>query len=106
MTHFSLGTSGNGSYNSYFGAPLNEDIDPQSYNTSAINDSPIGRIARKINYNPLSENDFEGLRNVATLKCLDAKAKRNPCDPASMYLTLNVLFNIDLFGFRWCCLFI
>ncbi|EFA02301.1 arylsulfatase B [Tribolium castaneum] len=78
-----VGTSGNGSYNGYFGAPLNENIEEQQYNTSAINDSPVGRIAKKINYNPLSETDFDGLRRVATLKCLDAKAKRNPCDPAS-----------------------
>ncbi|XP_068907047.1 arylsulfatase B-like [Tenebrio molitor] len=78
-----IGTSGNGSYNGYFGVPLAENIEEQPYNTSAIDSSPVGRIARKINYNPLSETDFLGLRRVATVKCLDAKAKRNPCDPAS-----------------------
>ncbi|RZC40775.1 arylsulfatase B-like, partial [Asbolus verrucosus] len=78
-----VGTSGNGTYNGYFGAPLNENIDEQPYNTTAINDSPVGRIAKRISYNPLTDSDFEILRRSATLKCLDAKGKKNYCDPAS-----------------------
>lgn len=72
----------NGTYNGYFSEPLMENLNDQFYNTSAIIDSPVNRIAKKTTYNPLSEIDFEQLRHTATLRC-DTKAKKNPCDPAS-----------------------
>ncbi|XP_060530933.1 arylsulfatase B-like [Cylas formicarius] len=78
-----VGTSLNGTYNHYYGHIVMEDIDSQPYNTSAIYDCPVGKVVRKINYNPVTESEYERLRRMATLRCLVPGAKKNPCDPAT-----------------------
>ncbi|CAH0561206.1 unnamed protein product [Brassicogethes aeneus] len=78
-----VGTSQNGTYNEYYGDTVLDNIEEPSYNTSAIYESPAGRAIRKVNYTPLTEPEYEGLRATSTLKCLPPKAKKNPCDPAS-----------------------
>ncbi|XP_019866149.2 arylsulfatase B-like [Aethina tumida] len=78
-----VGTSQNGTYNEYYGDTVLENIEEPSYNGSAIYDSPAGRVIRKVNYTPLTELEYEGLRRTSTLRCLGPKAKKNPCDPAS-----------------------
>lgn len=62
-----------------------EDIEEQSYNTSAVNESPAGKIVRKVNYAPLTEGEYESVRDKSTVKC--SAAKKDPCDPASKHLT-------------------
>ncbi|CAH1124701.1 unnamed protein product [Ceutorhynchus assimilis] len=76
-----VGTSQNGTYNDYYGNIVMEDIEAQNYNTSAIYESPAGKIIRKVNYTPLSEAEYENLRQQSALKC--SAAKKNPCDPAT-----------------------
>lgn len=67
-------------------------IEEPSYNTSAIFESAAGKAVSKVSYTPVSEVEYDGLRKSATIKCLDEKAKRNPCDPASK---LNSIFNLS-----------
>lgn len=62
-----------------------EDIEEQAYNTSAVNESPAGKIVRKVNYAPLTEEEYESVRDKSTVKC--SAAKKNPCDPASKHLS-------------------
>ncbi|XP_050297699.1 arylsulfatase B-like [Anthonomus grandis grandis] len=76
-----VGTSQNGTYNDYYGNIVMEDIEPQQYNTSAVYDSRSGKIIQRVNYSPLSESEYDGLRSVSAIKC--TAAKKNPCDPAS-----------------------
>lgn len=72
-----------------------ENIEEPSYNGSAIYDSPAGRVIRKVNYTPLTELEYEGLRRTSTLRCLGPKAKKNPCDPASKSFRGNIEFNVS-----------
>ncbi|KAJ8979202.1 hypothetical protein NQ317_016837, partial [Molorchus minor] len=78
-----VGTSMNGTYNGYYGDIVMGNIEEPIYNTSAISDCPAGQSIRKVSYTPLTEVEYEGLRRAATVRCLEPKAKRNPCDPAS-----------------------
>lgn len=81
------GTSLNGTYNNYYGDAVMGDVEPQAYDTASVFDSPAGRSVRKASYTPLSEVEYEAVRRAATLTCLEPKAKKNPCDPASKLLT-------------------
>ncbi|XP_018571894.1 arylsulfatase B-like [Anoplophora glabripennis] len=78
-----VGTSLNGTYNDYYGHLVMGDIEPRSYDTASVFDSPAGRSVRKASYTPLTEVEYEAVRRAATLTCLEPKAKKNPCDPAS-----------------------
>ncbi|CAG9822418.1 unnamed protein product [Phaedon cochleariae] len=83
-----VGANQNGSYNGYYGDIVLNDIEEQTYNTSAVLNSPAGKVISKVNYSPLTEVEYEGIRKSSTITCLDPKAKRNPCDPADGSLCL------------------
>ncbi|XP_023025565.2 arylsulfatase B [Leptinotarsa decemlineata] len=83
-----VGSNQNESYNDYYGDTVTGDIEEQLYNSSAVYDSPAGTTIRKINYVPLMEVEYEGLRKGSTVKCLDPKAPKNACDPSSGALCL------------------
>lgn len=78
-----VGTVDNGTYDGYFGESGLENIHPLEYNISAITESVASKTIRKVSYSNTLETEFEDLRRQATLKCLNAKAKRNPCDPSN-----------------------
>lgn len=78
-----VGTTSNGNFDSYFGDSGKTNIEEQSYNTSAVADSPAGQAIKQVTYTPLSENEYISSRRQATLKCLNPKAKRTPCTPSN-----------------------
>ncbi|XP_017769891.1 PREDICTED: arylsulfatase B-like [Nicrophorus vespilloides] len=78
-----VGTTWNGTYDSYFGESGKENIEEQVYNSTRVFDSPAGKAIRQVSYTSLTEAEYEALRRQATLRCLNAKAKRNPCDPSN-----------------------
>ncbi|KAG5865681.1 hypothetical protein JTB14_030945 [Gonioctena quinquepunctata] len=83
-----VGASQNGSFNDYYGDIVTADIEEQLYNTTAVSESPAGTVIRKINYNPLAEEEYDSLRKGSTIKCLDSKSTKNPCEPSSGALCL------------------
>lgn len=62
----------------YYGVDVLVNSEEQTYNLEAVINSPAGIIANKINYSPLSPEEYEHLRSAATITC---KSKKNPCDP-------------------------
>lgn len=83
-----IGTTNNGTYDTYFGESGNENIEDVIYNTSAVSESPVGKIIQKISYTPVTEPEYNVLRREATLKCLNAKVERKPCDPAGDFILI------------------
>lgn len=76
-----LGGVQNETLSGYYGDVVSENNEDQSYNLNGVLESPAGKVANKINYSPLSPDEYELIRSKATINCLDGKAKRNPCDP-------------------------
>lgn len=83
-----VGPPNNAGVDGYFGESGKNTLRAIFYNTSAVGNSPTGKTLSKISYSPISEGDFTVLREQATLRCLNAKAKRNPCDPAGELILL------------------
>ncbi|CAG9835256.1 unnamed protein product [Diabrotica balteata] len=73
-----VGGTQNESLSGYYGDTVLENIEDQSYNLATVIESPAGKVANKINYSPLSPEEYEHLRSKATVSC---HAKKNPCDP-------------------------
>lgn len=86
----SSGTSHNGTYNSYFGESGEDNIEELPYNATSISDSPAGVNIKKVSFTPVTETEYEVLRRSANVKCLNAKAKKNPCDPASKTFFIRI----------------
>nr|UNO37562.1 sulf2 [Psylliodes hospes] len=76
-----IGGVQNETLSGYYGDVVSENNEDQSYNLNGVLESPAGKVANKINYSPLSPDEYELIRSKATINCLDGKAKRNPCDP-------------------------
>lgn len=78
-----------------------DNIEDKPYNSSVIAASLAGQAISKVSYTPVTEVEYDVLRRLATVKCLDAKAKKNPCDPASKCPPLITFFQaIDTEFFR------
>ncbi|XP_022918215.1 arylsulfatase B-like [Onthophagus taurus] len=74
-----VGSTLNGSYDDYFGESGEENLQPISYNSSAVFNSLVGQTITKLSYQPTNEFEYESLRNLATIKCEGSDGK-HPCD--------------------------
>ncbi|KAK9731198.1 Sulfatase [Popillia japonica] len=82
LSNFKLivGSTKNGTYDSYYGETGEENLEPVVYNTTAIAKSPAAKAIDKVSYSPTSEFEYMSLRELATLRCLDPSVKRTECD--------------------------
>lgn len=76
-----VGSSNNGSYNSYFGDSGKENINPVEYDVTAVQNSPAAKSINSVAYTPIESGEFLRIRNRATVKCAPGNEK-NACDPS------------------------
>lgn len=94
MAMFFLGTTFNGTFDTYFGDSGKMNIREIGLNHTAIYDSMVGLSLQKANYPASPPEIYAQLREQATLQC---QAKKNPCNPSD---SGNIDFITFLFNMK------